>query len=275
MAVVQRLNINNHVARRPRVVKNRMLRFSTVVVIAALVVVVAGALAYAGRLAVGRFLSSPEFRINRVFINCTGVRTVSDAEICSYARLASNMNIYATSLEAMRQHLCTHPDIADAQITKRLPDALVIRFTEREPVAIMKTPGDGLDIPIDRNGVVLSERKLHYALHLPKLEGLPAMDCKPGDTISDPRVPAAMRFLDTLLRVQRTTFLTIKSVDFRMPDRITIRSAAIDEIRLGTGYSLETALRLVKTVESLRDQHINARVIDARFADVVVTPFTL
>jgi cell division septal protein FtsQ len=275
MAVVQRLDINRNVARRPRVVKARIARLFVGVAALGVLGLIVAALACAGRLALTRFLHHPDFVIRHVYVVCRGVRTVPDHEIVARAHIVSNMNIYATSLEPMAQRLRQHPDIATVEISKRHPDALVISFTEREPVALLTPAGGAPDIPVDRDGVMLSARKLRYAQALPRLEGLPAVNYQPGAILEDARVPVAMRFVDTLRRMQQQIFLEITSIRFVHARQVSLKSKSIDEIRLGAEYSLDNVMRLLKTVEVLRTQHRNARCIDLRFADVVVTPYTL
>ncbi len=275
MAVVQRLDINRSVARRPRVVKARIARFFIGLAAVLVLGLVVAALVCAGRLALTRFLHHPDFVIRHVYVVCHGVRTVPDREIVARARIVSNMNIYATSLEPMAQRLRLHPDIAAVEITKRHPDALVISFTEREPVALLKQAGGGPDIPVDRDGVMLSARKLRYASQVPCLEGLTVVNYRPGVALADLRVPVAMRFVDTLRRMQQQIFLEITSIQFANAKHVTLKSKYVDEIRLGAEYSINNVVRLLKTVEVLRAQHRNARCIDLRFADVVVTPYSL
>jgi cell division septal protein FtsQ len=275
MAVVQRLDINRSVARRPRVIKARIARTLLALVATAVVLLVVAALAYTGRLALTHFLRHPSFVIRHVLIVCRGVRTVPDNEIVARARIVSNMNIYATSLAPMEQRLRQHPDIATVEITKRPPDALVITFSEREPVALLKLPDGPHDIPIDRDGVMLSARKLPYASHVPALEGLPAALYKPGAALDDARVPPALQFVDALRRMQQQLFLDISTIQFGNPKHVSLTSASIDEIRLGATYSLNDVTRLLKTVEALHRQRRNARCIDLRFADVVVIPYSL
>ena len=275
MAVVQRLDINRTVARRPRVLKARLARLFVGIAAVVVVGLIVVALACAGRLALTRVLHHPDFVIRHVYVVCHGVRTVTDRDIVARARIVSNMNMYATSLEPMAQRLRQHPDIAAVEISKRHPDALIITFTEREPVALLTPAGGGPAIPVDREGVMLSSNKLRYASQLPRLEGLPAISYRPGAALADLRVPVAMRFVDTLRRMQQQMFMEITSIRFANPAHVSLKSKSIDEIRLGTEYSLANVMRLLKTVEVLRTQHRNARCIDLRFADVVVTPYAL
>ncbi len=269
------LNINKNVARRPGVARARVLRALGAMLAMILAVIALGAAVYAGHYLLQRALRHPNFVIRRIYVPKTGVRTITDEEIKELVGVKPNMNIYATSLEPIERRVLRHPDVASVTIVKRHPDTLEISITEREPVAIITTSGTEPDIPIDREGRMLSARKMEHALHLPKLTGIDHVRYQPGNAVNDPRVPVAMRFVDALLRVQKKVFLDIKRVRLDQPGMIVVQTATIDEIRLGDVYSLDTVLRLVATVERLRTQRVNARIIDLRFNDVVVTPLAL
>jgi len=269
------LNINKNVARRPGVMRQRLVRAVINMVLMMLAVFMLAGIIYGAHYALQRALRHPSFVIRRIIVPKLGVRTITDEEIKALAGVKPNMNIYATSLEPIKRRILRHPDVASVSIIKRHPDTLEISIVEREPVAVIITPGTAPDIPIDREGRMLSERKMEHALHLPKLTGLPRVTYQPGVNVSDPRVPVAMRFVDALLRVQQRVFLDIKRVRFDQPGTIIVQTASIDEIRLGDEYSLDIVLRLVATVERLRAQRINAKIVDLRFNDVVVTPLAL
>lgn len=269
------VNINKKVARRPGALRRRILDVLRTVVITLALVGAGAGIVYGGHYALRRALEHPRFVVRRIYIPQTGVRTISDKEIVQLAGIKPGMNIYALSLEPIEQRILRHPDVARVNIVKRHPDTLEISITEREPVAIILTTGSAPDIPIDREGRMLSERKLEHALHLPKLTGLGRVTYQPGKVVADERVPVAMRFVDALLRVQQRVFLDIKRVRFDRPGMIIIQTATIEEIRLGDTYSLDLVLRLLATVERLRSQRMNAKVIDLRFNDVVVTPEAL
>ncbi|MCX7846753.1 MAG: FtsQ-type POTRA domain-containing protein [bacterium] len=269
------VNINKKVARRPGMLRRRIATVLANILLMMVVVLLCAGAVWGAHYFLQRALQHPRFVIRRIYIPHTGVRTITDEEIKVLAGIRPNMNIYATSLDPIERRILRHPDVASVRIVKRHPDTLEISLTEREPVAVILTPGRAPDIPIDREGRMLSERKMEHALHLPKLTGLGPVRYEPGAVVNDPRVPVAMRFVDAIQRVQQHVFLDIKRVRFDRPGMIIIQTATIDEIRLGDTYSLDLVLRLVATVERLRAQRLNAKSIDLRFKDVVVTPMAL
>ena len=269
------LDINRHVATRPRIVRRRLFRMFGAMIVTILLIAAIGAAVYGAHLGITKALQHPDFVIRKLVIPNTGVRTVSDQEIKAIAGIKPKMNIYATSLEPIKKRLESHPDIRSVTITRQHPDTLVIQITEREPAAVIKTDGTQPDIPIDRDGLMLSEKKMEHALHLPKLCGLGSVTYRPGSRVAEPRVAGAVRFVDALIHIQKSDFLSIKELRFTQPGSVILETATIPEIRLGAEYSNEKVLRLVRVLEKLREQRVNAKVIDLRFTDVAVIPFIL
>ena len=75
-------------------------------------------------------------------------------------------------LAAVRTRLRALPWVADASVTRRLPDTLVVRVTERVPVALWQYRRHVF--AIDRTGARLTDRGLASFAHLPLLVGAEA-----------------------------------------------------------------------------------------------------
>jgi cell division septal protein FtsQ len=267
------LEINHNVARRPSVHKARTMRIMQAVFTIAAICASTAGLVYAGRHVLQYFLQHPDFVIRKVYV--TNNRTLTPAEVLAAAGIKSGMNIYATSLEPIAGRLERHADIARVEITKTHPDQLNIKVFEREPAAIILTGGTAPYVPVDCEGVMLSGRKMEFALGLPKVEGLEAVVYKPGTTVTDQRLRTALQFMAALKHMPGPVFLNIKAIKLTRPNCIVLTTGTIDEIRLGTRYSHEHVLRLLSTVNDLRFKRCNAAGIDLRFADVIVTPHVL
>jgi cell division septal protein FtsQ len=267
------LDINKNVARRPSIQRARIARMSQTLV--TLVVIAAGTagLVYAGRKVLQHFLHHPDFVIRKVYV--TSNRTLTPAEVLATAGITTGMNLYATALEPIAARLERNPDIARVEITKAHPDQLNIKVIEREPVAVVMTGGTAPYVPVDATGVMLSDRKMEFALELPKVTGLETFTYKPGEYVRDQRLHTALSFVAALRHMPGPVFLDVKSIDLTQPNLVTLRSATIDRIHLGTRYTHEDVLRLLTVVSDLRFKRLNAASIDLRFADVIVMPRVL
>ena len=260
--------INKKVSSRPSVNRTNRRNMLKNMVASLLVILVLACTIYGGKIILDVFLRHPDFIIHRVCVMNNKVLT--EREIIRLARIHTNMNIYATSLEPIKTRLEKHPDIETVEISKRHPDMLVIKVYEREPYAIVKSLDGKFEVPIDKEGIMLSPEKMEYALQVPVIEGIECRVYKPGYKLDDYRIPVAMHYVNALLHVPQRTFLNIKRISLTEPNNIIIKTATIDEIHFGNEYSHANVARLIATINDLRFRRVNASRIDLRFKDVAV-----
>lgn len=121
------------------------------------------------------------FAVKRVQV--TGVKHMDRLTVYNIALDQQRAAMTDVDLEAVRQRLMGYGWIADARVSRRLPDTLVVDVIEREPAAIWQHEGQ-LTL-IDAKGVPLSRVSPDNAPNLPLLIG--------------PGANAQARALDTLL----------------------------------------------------------------------------
>ncbi len=78
-------------------------------------------------------------------------------------------SMLAVDLNAVRARLNALPWVADASVTRRLPDTLVVRITERVPVALWQH--HHRLYAIDRTGALLTDERLSRFARLPLVVG--------------------------------------------------------------------------------------------------------
>jgi len=118
-------------------------------------------------LAVGEGVGKAGFTLKRVEI--TGARRVSRLAIYNVAFDQGSMAMPLIDLGATRARLLEFGWIRDAQVSRRLPDTLVVHVIERQPAAIWQSRGQ-LSL-IDVDGVVLEPVRLEAMPDLPLLIG--------------------------------------------------------------------------------------------------------
>ncbi len=264
------LNINSNVASRPAVKKKKAAKAFKAMIVTIIIGVLLVALFIVGVFAFNKFLSHPNFVIKHVCV--VNNQTIDPYTIVKISGLRTNMNIYATSLSSIAQRLEKHPDIKTVRVSKRHPDMIVIKVIEREPIAVIVNDKGNDDIPIDGDGIMLSESKMEYALHLPQITGLRNVAYHEGKKIDNPRVSVAMEFLDTLKHIKKNTFIKVKKINLEKPTDIVFQSASVNKSYFTHEFSQDIVLRLVRVIDELRFQRINADKIDLRFANVAVVP---
>jgi cell division protein FtsQ len=97
------------------------------------------------------------FSVRRVEIE--GARYLPPGEILSRLRVDTTISVWDDHSGLVRR-LELHPQVARAEIVRKLPGTLVVRVTERRPVALVSTPGgfkavdvDGRMLPVDPSRV--------------------------------------------------------------------------------------------------------------------------
>lgn len=98
------------------------------------------------------FLRSPYFSIKK--FDVSGNNHVSTEEIVARCSQKSP-NIFAFDVDKARSSVEASPWVQEAIITRKLPDTIIVKITERTPVAFL--PVDGSTLLIDASGRVLGE----------------------------------------------------------------------------------------------------------------------
>ena len=118
-------------------------------------------------LAIGEGVGKAGFTLKRVEI--TGARRVSRLDIYNVAFDQDSMAMPLVDLAATRARLLQFGWIREAQVSRRLPDTLVVHVIERRPAAIWQN-NQQLTL-IDGEGVVLEPVRLDAMPDLPLLIG--------------------------------------------------------------------------------------------------------
>ena len=107
------------------------------------------------------------FQIRHVEIS--GNREMPRLKVYEAVLAGPDNALLAADLANMRQRLRAHPWVADASVSRRLPDTLVVRITERRPVALWQNHGEFR--LIDISGRVLASKDLSRFARLPLVVG--------------------------------------------------------------------------------------------------------
>ncbi|MBX6350283.1 MAG: FtsQ-type POTRA domain-containing protein [Clostridia bacterium] len=106
-------------------------------------------------------LESPAFAVHSVTV--TGLVRLDAHEVASEARIPDGTPLWRISAAEVAARVMADPLVASVQVVKRWPNRLVIRVTERVPVASVALP-DGTFAEVDEGGrVVAVDRALSPA----------------------------------------------------------------------------------------------------------------
>lgn len=117
--------------------------------------------------------TAPRFRVAELVVE--GHARVTRDEIVRRAGVAPGTNLFTLSTRAVERAILAHPGIADAQVSRNLPNTLVVKVTEREPAAIVLL---GEAYLADATGQLFVRASFNAAdSHLPVITGLARGDC--------------------------------------------------------------------------------------------------
>lgn len=106
----------------------------------ALLAIIAVGLPYAALQAYGWTLSSPTFSLKHVEIS--GGAHVDRREALKWAEVGLGTNIFSVEEAACAARLERHPWVAEARVTRHLPDRMEIVIVEHQPVALALLEGE-------------------------------------------------------------------------------------------------------------------------------------
>jgi cell division septal protein FtsQ len=219
---------------RPRRTGHRRLR----VLVGPLLVVPVLALTVYGSVALVRWLHrGPGYIVEEIRVE--GAELLGADEILGKAGLKPGRPIFDYSIHGARRALVADPLIRAATIVRRLPNTLVVRVVERQPIARLRSGGK--DFLVDGDAVLFDLTPGAPLERLPRITGVRLKEPKQGDRVEDEKLSTALHVLKLYWASSMPSLMQIESVDvnnlsnvklYPMPGPKTNRNA---EFMLGDG----------------------------------------
>jgi cell division septal protein FtsQ len=141
-------------------------------------------------------LAYPALRVRQIEVS--GERRVPAAQVLAASRLGDGQSIFTVDPRAVQADVRRSTWIRSAQVSAQLPDRVVIRVDEWQPVAVYQ-PGAGRAYYLSDQAVALGPlRDGDNAGTLLPILGPPSADLRPGRRALDPQL------LTALVNIQRT-----------------------------------------------------------------------
>ena len=248
-------------ARNGEKARDRAHKTSAIVV---LLVAVAGVgwAAVAGTEVVGRalFSQNDQFIIQRLDVSSNG--RLRPEHVREYGKIAEGLNLFAVDIDLIRANLESVPLIRSVEIKRDLPDTLMVRVTERAPLARLAEGPSGLPVLVDRDGYVLG---LGRQSNLPVISGVQERGLGPGSMVREQGVLDALDLLDLCDTTRLGSVIHIQTIDVRDPDRLVLNLAGGEAIPMGRD---QLKVRLEKLADTLKTAQELGRTIQT--ADLTV-----
>ncbi len=227
--------------------------------------IVAASLVWAAWWSVASVLRSPALRVAHVEV--IGTEHLSTGDVLALVEGLRGQSILRVRLDDWRRRVLTCPWVADATLSRSLPATVVVRITERRPIAIGRI-GEELFL-VDDHGDEIDEYGPRYAdFDLPIVDGLVRGGVQEADG-NERRAQLASRLLRDV-RTRPALARRISQVDVSDPrDAVVIVDQDTARVRLGDERFLERLQSYVDLAPALRQQVRAIDYVDLRFGERV------
>jgi cell division protein FtsQ len=214
---------------------------------------VMGALGWALFRLDGWAAGSDRFALRTVQVR--GLQRATEHELLRLASVGRGANLWSLDPSAVAQAMSAHPWVRAVEVTRSLPDTLVLRVEEREPVALAAL---GDLYVVDSQGEPFKRVSASDRLDLPLLTGLPR-----DKAAQDPAGTAA-RFREALAVAEayRLAFARPRLSEIRLDDAgFELLTADGVRVVLGRSGTHEQLQRLQRVRDELQQRGVAAAAI--------------
>ena len=235
-----------------------------------------------GSLALSKWTkTSPAFNLNTIVV--TGNRIAEKEDIITVAGFERGRNIWSADLVAAERRLMLDRRFEHVALARRLPDAVVVRVKELQPVAFVQldrlygvseraeliplSPGKGLpDLPVITIGASGDQTVSGAAIRPDH-----AFETLRDAMLVNPEVGRALYLMRVLRTISPGMYDELSEVHVSSQhDPIAYMVEGGLAIRFGTGHYPRKIEMLRRTVDRLEADAIRTRLIDLRFKDQVI-----
>lgn len=217
------------------------------------------------------FYENDSYTLRHVQID--NLARMKESDILRIAQIHVGDNLFAMNLESVRTNLESIPHIKSAEVVRQLPDTLVIRLTERQPVARLGMwtgeVRNGVRIVeeylVDEDAVVMGKRSTGTTEY-PWLTGLAAQtQIREGVRLTGDEIAAACRLLKRLETSPVRSVSEVVRIDVSQKDTLFLSMADGGVVKFLPDYVDEHVERLEVIVNY---GHQNEKIL--RTADLTV-----
>jgi len=233
-------------------------------------VLLAGGIGLVFVMAPGWGRAAEQFRVERIDVRGTVVLTSREVqELCG---LSEGESLLSVNVPTVERAVARSPRIERVQATRLLPDRVLIRLVEREPIALVATSDGVVEVSGDMRVLPRVERTAF--VDVPLVTGL---DCElaEGGTVEDPELRGVLEIVGRARRVARPLWAEMSELRIAPGSGLVIYTVADGaEIRVGSGALDESGLtRLAMVLRDIEERGLGAESIDLRFDGQAVVRF--
>ncbi|MDH7571525.1 MAG: FtsQ-type POTRA domain-containing protein [Armatimonadota bacterium] len=141
-------------------------------------------------------LKDPRFNLQRIEVR--GVQVLSEEQVIRHSGLRPGFNLFRAPLAQARERLAQLPPVAAVSLHRRLPNRVLIRVRERQPLACVNV--NGVLLTIDDTGLAF-RRDATRPPDLPYVESVYGCKMKLGQRLNADTLQVLRECLDACRRV--------------------------------------------------------------------------
>ncbi len=191
------------------------------------------------------FTENKQFQIEKLVFETDANGKLKESHIREYAGLSEGINLFAVDIDKIRMALESVPLVNTVEVRRDLPGTLIVRVTERTPLARLGRRASSFPLAVDAEGYVLGPSS--YSTSLPVINGLQERGLKPGSQLTKPEVRDALDVLDTCDTTRLGQLLKVQVIEVGRPEYLDMRLVGGERILLGR-EKLDWRLRQVAAI---------------------------
>jgi cell division protein FtsQ len=201
--------------------------------------------------------TSPRFEVKQVSLS--GLKRLEENQVLAEARLQIGTNIFSLDMDDMRHRIEHLGWVRHALVHRILPDQILIKVFEREPVGVGRINGEVFQFDID---AVVLEPDPRSDLRLPVLDGLRANN-REGN----------LRKVQLYLRVIEDLKGQTELSEIRINDADEVSVVSVSEPQLVDLGAVEVKSRWFRYLEAkpqIKERYPDVVRVDLRFRDQII-----
>lgn len=199
-------------------------------------------------------------------IQFSGIDTILETDMKKAAGLTGTEKWGKLNKDVLLHRIASYPLVAEARITKKYPDKVLIDITERKPVGILLATVGGRTIPmeIDKTGTVFKVASKKDSQALPVISGLSFQTIRAGMKVHKQLVPL-FKQLDILQRKNPALLSEISEIKIEQKkyggfDLILYPVRTQVKVRTDNTLNEDRLQYMILTLDVIRDLDLNAQI---------------
>jgi len=165
------------------------------------------------------FARNDLFTIRSMDVSTTG--RLSKEHIAEFGGVSEGQNLFEIDIDSIRKKIEEGPLVESAEVQRRLPETLVIRVSERTPLARIAHGQAGFYFTVDRRGHVLGLASSKMA-SMPVVKGFSDRGISPGSVLRDGGALDALHVIDMCDDTPISQVIHIVNIDVSHPDYLEL-----------------------------------------------------